>query len=48
MDFRVLGPVEVRAADGPREVHGRKELAGRARERGADVVGAKTLLEQLG
>ena len=27
MDFRVLGPVEVRAGDGPREVHGRKELA---------------------
>src|SRR3954452_7981016 len=26
MEFRVLGSLEVSAADGPREVHGRKEL----------------------
>src|SRR4051795_6201152 len=27
MEFRVLGTVEVAGADGPRPVHGRKELA---------------------
>jgi len=26
MDFRVLGTLEVTGADGPRHVHGRKEL----------------------
>src|SRR3954470_921253 len=26
MEFRVLGSLEVSAADGPREIHGRKEL----------------------
>src|SRR4051794_20218643 len=27
MEFRVLGTIEVQGADGPRQVHGRKELA---------------------